>query len=94
MSLQVQIMTAGIAVRSIPARDGRAAMHFNEQKAAILRPNDFPLPFSITLEDGQQPYAPGIYEFHPDSIVLGKYSLEFARRIKLVPAPAAAVKAA
>jgi len=95
MSIQVQILTSEVFTRTFPARDGKPATHFREQKAAILRPDDFPLPFSLSLSDDQQAYQKGIYDLCPSSFEQGKYagSLQFARRIKLTtPAPTPASK--
>ncbi|WP_238988319.1 G5P family DNA-binding protein [Xanthomonas albilineans] len=78
-------MSSVINVRSFPAKEGRAAMHFREQKAAVIRPDDFPLPFPLTLDDDQPPYQEGFYEIDPSSLQLNKFGgLEFGRRIKLI----------
>lgn len=94
--MKVEVMTDQVETRSFPAREGKAAVHFREQKAAILRPGDFPLPFKLTLDDDQQPYKPGTYELCPSSLESNKYGgLDFGRRIRLLtpsptPGPAAA----
>lgn len=87
--MKVQIMTEQVETRSFPARDGKAATNFREQKAAVVRDNDFPLPFKITLDDDQQPYKAGTYELCPTSLQSSKYGgLEFGRRIRLLtPSP-------
>lgn len=71
--MKVQIMTEQVETRSFPARDGKAATNFREQKAAVVRDNDFPLPFKITLDDDQQPYKAGTYELCPTSLQSSKY---------------------
>ncbi|UNU12608.1 G5P family DNA-binding protein [Xanthomonas translucens] len=94
--MKVQIMSSTVNVRSFPAREGKAAMHFREQKAAVIRPNDFPLPFPLTLDEDQPPYVEGFYEIDPASLQLNKFGgLEFGRRIKLVrdATPALSAKA-
>lgn len=90
--MKVQIMSEQVETRSFPAQNGKAATSFTEQKAAIERPGDFPLPFKITLDDGQQPYKIGTYELCPTSLQSGKYGgLEFGRRVRLLtPSPAPA----
>lgn len=92
--MKVQILTESVSVRSFPARDGKAAVNFTEQKAAVIRDGDFPLPFTIGLDEGQQPYKVGTYELCPTSLQSGKFGgLEFGRRIKLLtpsPTPGAA----
>jgi hypothetical protein len=86
--MKVQIMSSMVNVRSFPARDGKAAMHFREQKAAVVRPNDFPLPFPLSLDEDQPPYSEGFYEIDPASLQLNKFGgLEFGRRIKLIREP-------
>jgi len=90
--MKVEIISENIAVRSFPARDGKAATVFREQKAAIVRPGDFPLPFTVGLDDDQQPYKVGLYDLCPTSLQNNKYGgLEFGRRIRLLtPSPAPA----
>jgi hypothetical protein len=87
--MKVEIISENIAVRSFPARDGKAATVFREQKAAIVRPGDFPLPFTVGLDDDQQPYKVGLYDLCPTSLQNNKYGgLEFGRRIRLLtPSP-------
>lgn len=88
--MKVQILSETFAVRSFPARDGKAAVNFREQKAAVIRDNDFPLPFIIGLDDDQQPYKVGTYELCPTSLQNNKFGgLEFGRRVRLLtPSPA------
>lgn len=82
--MKVIVNSTAVITRTIPARNGNAAMYFREQKAAVERPGDFPLPFPLGLDDDQQPYPEGIYEISADSIQLNKFGgLEFARRIRL-----------
>lgn len=92
--MKVQVMSDQVEIRSFPAREGKAAVQFREQKAAIERPGDFPLPFKLTLDDDQQPYKPGTYDLCPTSLESNKYGgLDFGRRIRLLtpsPTPGAA----
>lgn len=87
--MKVEIISENIAVRSFPAREGKAATVFREQKAAVLRPGDFPLPFTISLDEDQQPYKIGQYDICPSSLQNTKFGgLEFGRRIRLLtPSP-------
>ncbi|KLC02425.1 DNA-binding protein [Xanthomonas perforans] len=83
--MKVQIMSSAVAIRSFPARDGKPATHFREQTAAVLREGDFPLPFTISLDEDQAPYVEGFYVIDPKSMQNNKYGgLEFGRRIRLV----------
>lgn len=87
--MKVQVMTDAVETRSFPAKEGRAAVSFREQKAAVIREGDFPLPFKLSLDDDQRAYAPGFYEIDPTSLESGKFGgLEFGRRIRLTPLPA------
>lgn len=88
--MKVQVMSEAVETRSFPARDGKPAVHFREQKAAVLRDGDFPLPFKVTLDEDQQPYKAGTYELCPTSLESNKYGgLDFGRRIRLLtPSPA------
>ena len=53
------IIKSGTATpRAIKRKDGTQVI-FNEQKAAIEKGEDFPVPFTISLGDGQPPYPPG-----------------------------------
>lgn len=92
--MRVQILNGDVISRTLPARDGKPSLTFRTQKAAVIRDNDFPLPFSLPLQDDQQPYPKGEYEFHPSSLEAGPFDgLKFARRITLVtPAPAPGAK--
>ena len=89
-TMKVQILAETFTTRSFPARDGKAAVNFREQKAAVIRENDFPLPFTIGLDDDQQPYKVGTYELCPTSLQNNKFGgLEFGRRVRLLtPSPA------
>ncbi|MGV7173829.1 single-stranded DNA-binding protein [Xanthomonas axonopodis] len=83
--MKVQIMSSAVAIRSFPARDGKPATHFREQTAAVLREGNFPLPFTISLDEDQAPYAEGFYVIDPNSMQNNKYGgLEFGRRIRLI----------
>lgn len=87
--MKVSILNGDVDSRTLPARDGKPSLTFRTQKAAVLRENDFPLPFSISLQEGQQPYARGDYELSAASLQAGKFDgLEFARRIVLTPVSA------
>ena len=84
--MKVQIMSSAVAVRSFPAREGKPATHFREQTAAVLREGDFPLPFTIGLDEDQPPYGEGFYIIDPKSLQNNKFGgLEFGRRIRLIP---------
>jgi hypothetical protein len=84
--MKAQILNGEINTRTLPARDGKPALIFRTQKAAIVRDNDFPLPFSISLQDDQAGYPPGEYEVAASSLEADKFDgIKFARRIVLVP---------
>lgn len=63
-----------------------------EQLVLINHPEQFtPVQASVLLEANQNPYEPGRYHLHPDSIVAGEYGRP-AFKLKLgpaIPAPSA-----
>lgn len=82
--MKALVMSTAVSTRSFPSREGKPAMNFREQKAAVERPGDFPLPFSISLDEDQNAYPVGEYDIDPSSLQLNKFGgLEFGRRIKL-----------
>lgn len=84
--MKVQILNGDVQSRILPARDGKPSLTFRTQKAAILRDNDFPLPFSISLQDDQKPYPKGEYHLDAASLESGPYDgLKFGRKIVLTP---------
>ena len=85
------IIKSGTATpRAIKRKDGTQVI-FNEQKAAIEKGEDFPVPFTISLVDGQPPYPPGRYLLDVSSLEVGDFdALKVSRRIALVPVPTAA----
>lgn len=84
------IIKSGVAVpRAFRKKDG-TQMIFNEQKAAIECGEDFPRPFTINLQEGQQPYPAGRYVVDPACMEVGDFdSLRIGRRVELVPIPSA-----
>ena len=84
--MKVQVLNGDVNARTLPARDGKPTLTFRTQKAAVLRDNDFPLPFTINLQDDQQPYPKGEYHLDGASLEPGPYEgLKFARKIVLIP---------
>lgn len=82
--MKVQVLTDAVQTREFPARDGKPSMTFRQQQAAVIRDGDFPKPFKIGLRPDQKPYAPGLYEFTPESIVTDEYErIKFGRDIGL-----------
>lgn len=93
--MKVLVMNIDVKTRSFPSREGKPAVNFREQSAAIERPGQFPLPFIVSLEETQAPYPAGEYTIDPDSLQNNKFGgLEFGRRIVLIPIKNAASKAA
>jgi len=88
--MKVQILSANVIAKDIPAKGDRAAMSFREQQAAIVRDDGFPKPFRISLQHGQYPYPPGFYTFTTDSFVTDEYErIKFGRNVALEPIPQA-----
>lgn len=89
---RIVIKNATSTPRVIKRKDGTQVI-FNEQKAAIEKGEDFPIPFVISLGDGQPPFAAGEYILDPACLEVGDFgSLRVARRIQLIPAPTAPAK--
>jgi hypothetical protein len=87
----ILVRSANATIRDIPARNGKAAMKFVEQSVAVDKGDDFPQPYKITLDEGQQPYPPGRYYVCPSSFKPNAYGgMELGRRVVLVPLPAGA----
>lgn len=87
--MKVQILNGEVLTRTTQGGNGKASFTFRTQKAAVMRENDFPLPFAITLRDDQQAYAKGEYDLCASSLVSGEFDgLAFGRNMKLVtPSP-------
>ncbi len=88
------IVNPNAAARQQKRKDG-TTMVFNEQKAAIVKPGeDFPTPFTINLQEGQDPFSPGKYLLSCDALDVGDFNaLRVARRIRLIPFTALGLKA-
>ncbi|WP_158238446.1 MULTISPECIES: single-stranded DNA-binding protein [Luteimonas] len=80
------IVNGRAAPRTVKKKDG-TSMIFNEQRAAIVKPDrDFPEPFTINLQEGQDPFPPGKYLLSCEALDVGDFdSLRVARRIRLIP---------
>lgn len=57
----------------------------SEQSGYIFLGGDYPQLFKIPLEQGQVPYAAGLYELHPSSIFVGDFQKLRVGRIILTP---------
>lgn len=84
----IVIKNATATPRAIKRKDGTTVI-FHEQKAAIEKGEDFPVPFTISLGDGQPPFPAGEYLLDPACLEVGDFSaLRVGRRIQLIPLPA------
>lgn len=82
------IIKSAVSVQRVMKRKDGTQIIFNEQKAAIETGDDFPIPFRITLYEGQQPYPAGRYVLDPICLQVGDFdSLRIGRRIELIPLP-------
>ncbi|HBB0296964.1 TPA: DNA-binding protein [Escherichia coli] len=57
----------------------------SEQSGYIFLGGDYPQLFKIPLEQGQAPYAAGLYELHPSSIFVGDFQKLRVGKIILTP---------
>ena len=87
--MRVQVLNGEVISRSTVATASKPSFTFRTQKAAVLRDNDFPLPFTLNLQPDQQPYQKGEYELCSSSLEGGEFDgLKFGRSIVLrTPAP-------
>jgi hypothetical protein len=84
MNNHIVVKSDAVETRNIPARGERKSMTFREQRAAIETGDDFPQPFSITLDDDQRPYAPGLYQLDLSSLEVNEYKgLKVGRCVRL-----------
>lgn len=82
----ILIKSDAVHTRTIPARGDRASISFREQRAAIERGEDFPVPFNLPLAEDQPPYKPGRYALDLSSLEVNEYgNLRLGRRVRLVP---------
>ena len=83
--MKIQVLSDAVQTREFPARDGKPAISFRQQDAAIIRDGQFPLPFKMPLRADQRAYGPGFYEFGPESFSADEYGrLKFTRDLSLV----------
>ncbi|EFP2198507.1 DNA-binding protein [Escherichia coli] len=57
----------------------------SEQSGYIFLGGDYPQLFKIPLEQGQAPYAAGLYELHPSGIYVGDFQKLRVGKIVLTP---------
>lgn len=82
------VIKSGVAKPRIVKRKDGTQVLFNEQRAALENGEDFPQPFTISLQEGQQPFPPGRYLLDVSSLAVGDYdALRVGRRINLLPLP-------
>lgn len=80
--LQIEIFQENVQVitRNIPPKDGKPGRSFYQQTAYVNLGGKYPVEMSLPLNEGEAPYAAGIYSVHPSSYIVNPYgSLEFKR---------------
>jgi len=84
--MQIQV-AAGVSSRTITKKDGEE-MTMHSQRAKLVFGGDGMLdrPFSLSLDDPSQAYAPGFYELGPESFVTNEYDrLSIGYTVSLTP---------
>lgn len=66
------------------AKTGRD-YHVRRQNGWLHQGDSYPLPFTLSLPEGQSAYKAGRYVFGAKTFQAGQYGLEFARNWTLVP---------
>lgn len=80
----IVIKTQAAKIKKIE-RNGKPTLFFNEQQAAIENGEDFPKPFMLTLNEGEQPYPPGRYMLETSSLDVGDFqALKVGRGVRLI----------
>lgn len=84
--IKIEIKPSQVAVDERKGdKDGRQWVS-REQHGYIYLGGDYPELFVFRLEDGQPPYAAGLYELVESSIAVGEYKrLKFSRSFALRP---------
>jgi len=94
MSIKIEVKNGVATSRNVTAMKGKNAgqvMTMTEQEAWAFtadrdgNPAPYPTRISINLEQGQQPYPPGIYTLAPQSIYVGDFGKLKIGRTVLVP---------
>lgn len=80
LKIQVFEENETIETRIIPSKDDKPARTIYEQIAYVHLGGKFPVEMKLSLEQGQIPYASGLYTLHPSSFAVNQYgSLELKR---------------
>lgn len=86
--LVIEIFQDNVCVdkRELPAKGDRAAMTLCSQVAFAHLGGRFPVEFSLSLQEGDAPYAAGKYFVDASSFEVGQYGrLGFSRNVLLIP---------
>lgn len=96
MTIRIEIQSDKVDERGGTIRNGERAgqtYHIRQQEGWVFNGKAYPERFVISLQDGQQPYAPGMYLLSASSLEVGDYDrLQFSRRIELVRESAESAK--
>ncbi|WP_369929347.1 single-stranded DNA-binding protein [Xanthomonas sp. NCPPB 2632] len=92
MSLQIQIENENVKVREGMSKQNKP-YKMREQDCVVYGIGRFPIQMKLTLPDGIEGYKVGLYDV-TTPLNAGRYGLEAARDLGLVPAAKKAVQAA
>ncbi len=99
MAIKFEIKSADVSIRSGTSQKTGKAYSIHEQEAwgffvdAKGQPHPYPQKTRLTLEDGQPPYAPGVYVLADNSFYVDRFG-QVVCRAKLQPVAAATRQAA
>ena len=65
-----EIKTRSIAIKG---KDGKADRTIYKQEAFMYNGGRFPVPFEVGIPEPREAYAPGLYDFTPDSYKVDEY---------------------
>ena len=84
--IRIEVKSAKVIERNIPPTPKRPqGLTIREQQAAFSAPGlDFPQPFLVSLGNGAEPYAPGLYTIDPACYGVNQYGSLELRRLRLV----------
>lgn len=94
--MHVEIFEKKVERREFINNDtGVVRMIVNQQAYLHLDGQPYPLPFTLSLEENEEGYEKGHYNFEPSSFTTDKYGkLSFSYNIRLLPTSPRSLKAA
>lgn len=92
--MKVRIVEAKVQERNVTRRRDQKSFTFREQSAQVDLPNGERRVIAVSLEEGQGPYAPGVYELLDASFYVDRNNRLALGRLHLAPESGASRKVA